>query len=69
MLRGALILQPLAQTADSNAGRLPNRRIDILKTSFDEGPDLVHDWSHVFTATLDDHTEGEYGTTTVIGIG
>lgn len=68
MLRGTLILQPLAQTTDSDAGSLPNRGIDILKTSLNDGPDLVHDGSHKFTATLDNHTKGEHGAATVIGI-
>lgn len=69
MLGGTLILQPLAQTADSDAGGLPDRGINILKANLDDRPDLVHDGSHKFTAALDDHTEGEHGAATVIGIG
>lgn len=68
MLLAALILKPLAQTADGDASSLADIDVVVLEAGFDDGPHLVHERSHEFTATLDGNTQGEHGTTAVVGI-
>jgi hypothetical protein len=68
MFRRALLLQPLAQAADSNASSVPDRGVDVLDTSLDNGPDLAYYRSHVFATTLNDNTKSKHGAAAIVRI-
>lgn len=68
VFRDTFLFQPLTQAADSHTCSFPNTGITILEASFDDRPDLTHQGSHVFAATLNADTKGEHSTTSECGI-
>lgn len=69
MFGRTLILKPLTQAADGNAGSLPNAGIWVLETSLDDGPNLVHERSHEFAAPLNTDTKSKNSTAAASRIG
>lgn len=68
VLCNTLILQPLAQTADSNACGLPDRGFTVLETSLDNWPDMAHQGRHELAAALHGHTKCKHSTTTIVRV-
>jgi hypothetical protein len=68
MLGNALILQPLAQTADSNAGGLPDRSITVLETSLNNWPDVAHQRRHELAAALHGNAKCKHCATAIVRV-
>jgi hypothetical protein len=69
VLRNALFLQPLAQAADSDAGRLSDRVITILETSLNNRPNVAHQRRHELAAALHGYAKRKHCTTAIVRIG
>lgn len=57
MLADTLFLKPLTQAADGDARCLTHSCVAVRKTSFDEGPDLVHERRHKLATSFHAYTE------------
>ena len=64
-----LVLKPLAEAADGNAGSLTHSRVLVAETGFYQRPDLAHERGHVFAAAFNCDTEGKNCTTAACGVG
>jgi hypothetical protein len=69
MFGRTLILEPLAQAADGNAGSLPDAGFWVLETSLDDGPNLIHEGGHELAASLNADTKGKNSTAAASRIG
>jgi hypothetical protein len=68
VLCDTLILEPLAQTTNSNAGSLPDRGIAVLETSINYWPDVAHQRRHELAAALHSHSKRKHCTTAVVRV-
>ena len=64
MLRDTLVLEPLAQAADSDATGFAHTGIRILETRLNDRPHLTHQWRHELAASFNGDAEREHGSTT-----
>lgn len=63
MLRGYSFFEPFAETANGDTASFANGHIRVLETGFDQRPDLVNEWRHIFTASLDSNSKSEHSST------